>query len=247
VRVGVLEAECREQHRGFLSVCERGRPFVILKLASSMDGRIATASGESRWITGPEARAAVHRLRERVDAIVVGSGTALADDPALTARRAGRLVHAPIRVLVDSGLRVPPAAKLHRGEAERSWVLCASRAPASRRRRLAASGVRVLDVPARGQHLDLRRALRRLAREGLTEILVEGGGKLAGALLRAGLVDELHWFLAPRLLGCDARPALGALGLRELARAPELTEARVRCVGRDVEWVGRLGSGRRMR
>jgi len=134
VRLGVLEAECREQHRGFLSVCERGRPFVILKLASSLDGRIATASGESRWITGPKARAAVHRLRERVDAVVVGSGTALADDPQLTARRAGRLVHAPVRVLVDSRLRVPPAAKLHRGEAGQSWVLCASGAASSRRR-----------------------------------------------------------------------------------------------------------------
>jgi diaminohydroxyphosphoribosylaminopyrimidine deaminase/5-amino-6-(5-phosphoribosylamino)uracil reductase len=245
VRVGVLEAECREQHRGFLSVCESGRPFVILKLASSLDGRIATASGESRWITGSEARAAVHRLRERVDAVVVGSGTALTDDPELTARRAGRLVHAPIRVLVDSGLRVPPDAKLHRGEAGQSWVLCAPWAPASRRRGLAASGARLLDVPVRGQHLDLRRALRRLAREGLTEVLVEGGGTLAGELLRAGLVDEVHWFVAPRLLGGDARSALGALGLPALARAPELSEARVRRVGRDVQLVGRLRSGRR--
>jgi len=245
VRVGVLEPECREQHRGFLSVCECGRPFVILKLASSLDGRIATASGESRWITGPEARAAVHRLRERVDAVVVGSGTALIDNPELTARRDGRLVHAPIRVLVDSRLRVPPAAKLHRGEAGKSWVLCAPRAPASRRRGLAARGARVLDVPLRGRHLDLRRALRRLAREGLTEILVEGGGKLAGELLLKGLVDEVHWFMAPRLLGGDAWPALGALGLRTLARAPELTEARVRRVGRDIQLVGRLGSGRR--
>jgi diaminohydroxyphosphoribosylaminopyrimidine deaminase/5-amino-6-(5-phosphoribosylamino)uracil reductase len=218
---------------------------VILKLASSMDGRIATAGGGSRWITGPEARAAVHRLRERVDAVVVGSGTALTDDPELTARRAGRLVHAPIRVLVDSGLRVPPDAKLHRGKAGQSWVLCGPRAPASRRRGLAASGARLLDVPARGKFLDLRRALRRLAREGLTEVLVEGGGKLAGALLRAGLVDEVHWYVAPRLLGGDARPALGALGLRSLARAPQLAEARVRRVGRDVHWVGRLESGRR--
>jgi diaminohydroxyphosphoribosylaminopyrimidine deaminase/5-amino-6-(5-phosphoribosylamino)uracil reductase len=246
VRVGVLEAECREQHRGFLSVCELGRPFLILKLAASLDGRIATASGESRWITGPQARAAVHRLRERVDAVVIGSGTALSDDPELTARRDGRLVHAPIRVLVDSRLRVPPAAKLHRGEAGESWVLCARRAPAARRHRLATSGVRLLDVPLRGRHLDLRRALGRLAREGLTEVLVEGGGKLAGALLRAGLVDEVHWFLAPRLLGGDARPALDALGLRALARAPEFTEARLRRVGRDVQLVGRLGSGRRM-
>jgi len=245
VRVGVLDTECREQHRGFLSVCEHGRPFVILKLASSLDGRIASASGESRWITGPEARAAVHRLRERVDAVVVGSGTALSDDPELTARRDGRLVHAPIRVLVDSGLRVPPAAKLHRSEAGHSWVLCSRRAPAARRRGLAASGVRLLDVPVRGQHLDLRRALRRLAREGLTEVLVEGGGGLAGALLRAGLVDEVQWFMAPRLLGGDARPALGALGLRALARAPELARPRLRRVGRDVQLVGRLGAGRR--
>jgi diaminohydroxyphosphoribosylaminopyrimidine deaminase/5-amino-6-(5-phosphoribosylamino)uracil reductase len=245
VRVGVLEAECREQHRGFLSVCERRRPFVILKLASSMDGRIATASGESRWITGPAARAAVHRLRARVDAVVVGSGTALTDDPELTARRADRVVHEPIRVLVDSRLRVPAAAKLYQGETGKSWVLCAARAPAARRRQLAASGARLLDVPVRGRHLDLRKALRRLAREGLTEVLIEGGGELAGELLRAGLVDEVHWFVALRLLGGDARPALGALGVRTLARAPALTEARVRRVGRDLELVGRLGSDRR--
>jgi diaminohydroxyphosphoribosylaminopyrimidine deaminase/5-amino-6-(5-phosphoribosylamino)uracil reductase len=103
----------------------------------------------------------------------------------------------------------------------------------------------LLDVPVRGEHLDLRRALRRLAREGLTEVLVEGGGKLAGVLLQAGLVDEVHWFVAPRLLGGDARPALGALGLRTLARAPELSEARMRKIGRDVHWVGRLEAGRR--
>jgi diaminohydroxyphosphoribosylaminopyrimidine deaminase/5-amino-6-(5-phosphoribosylamino)uracil reductase len=156
-------------------------------------------------------------------------------------------VHTPIRVLIDSGLRVPSTAKLHRGEAGKSWVLCAPRAPASRRRRLAARGARLLDVPLRGKHLDLRRALQRLAREGLTEILVEGGGKLAGALLLAGLVDEVHWFMAPRLLGGDAWPALGALGLPALARAPELTETRVRRVGRDIQLVGRLGSGRRTR
>jgi diaminohydroxyphosphoribosylaminopyrimidine deaminase/5-amino-6-(5-phosphoribosylamino)uracil reductase len=245
VQLGVLEAKCREQHRGFLSVCERGRPFVILKLASSLDGRIATASGESRWITGPAARAAVHRLRERVDAVVVGSGTALSDDPALTARRDRRVVHAPIRVVVDSGLRVPPAAKLHRARAGESWVLCAPRAPAVRRRRLAAAGVRLIDVPRRGRHLDLRRALRTLAREGLTEVLVEGGGKLAGALLRTRLVDEVRWFVAPRLLGGDARPALGPLGLRVLERGPQLEDIFLRRVGRDVELVGRLGSGRR--
>ncbi len=199
VEVGVLEDECRQQHRGFLSVCERGRPFVSLKLASTLDGRIATASGQSRWISGPEARAVVHRLRARSDAVMVGSATALADDPALTARRAGRVVHRP-------------------------------------RRRLEDRGVRVLEVPLRDGHVDLGRGLRRLAREGVTEVLVEGGGELAAGLMRRGLVDELHWFSAPRLLGGDAIPALGALGVSTLARAPRLEDVRVRRVGRDV-WV----------
>jgi diaminohydroxyphosphoribosylaminopyrimidine deaminase/5-amino-6-(5-phosphoribosylamino)uracil reductase len=240
VRVGVLEAECREQHRGFVSVCQRGRPFVMLKLASSLDGRIAVASGESRWITGPAARAEVHRLRARVDALLVGSGTALADDPELTARRDGRVVHRPVRVLVDARLRVPADARLHRGGEGRSWVLCGSTAAAARRRALAAAGARVLEVPLRGRHVDLRRALRRLAREGLTEILVEGGGELAAALLRALLVDEVHWFTAPRLIGSDGRPALGALGVGSLAAAPGLTRAQVRRLGGDVHLVGRI-------
>jgi diaminohydroxyphosphoribosylaminopyrimidine deaminase/5-amino-6-(5-phosphoribosylamino)uracil reductase len=240
VRVGVLEAECREQHRGFVSVCQRGRPFVSLKLASSLDGRIAVASGESRWITGPAARAEVHRLRARVDALLVGSGTALADDPELTARRDGRVVRRPLRVLVDSQLRVPAGARLHRGGEGRSWVLCGRTAAASRRRALAAAGVRLLEVPLRGRHVDLSRALRRLAREGLTEILVEGGGELAAALLRAGLVDEVHWFTAPRLIGGDGRPALGALGAGRLSAAPGLAQARVSRLGGDVHVVGRL-------
>ncbi len=240
VELGVLEGECREQHRGFLSVCRRGRPFVVLKLASSLDGRIATAAGESRWITGPEARAAVHRLRARMDAVMVGAETALADDPELTARRGDRVVHRPVRVVVDSRLRVPPRARPYRGEAGRSWVLCAPRAPSARRRALEAGGVRVLEVPARAGGVDLSRALRLLAREGLGELLVEGGGKLAAALLRGGLVDELHWFSAPRLLGGDGRPALGELGVRVLSRAPALHDVRMRRVGRDLHWTGRL-------
>jgi diaminohydroxyphosphoribosylaminopyrimidine deaminase/5-amino-6-(5-phosphoribosylamino)uracil reductase len=238
VSVGVLEAECREQHRGFLSVCERGRPFVVAKLASSLDGRIATASGASRWITGPEARALVHRLRGRVDAVVVGSGTALADDPELTARRGDRVVHRPVRVVLDSGLRVSPRARLYRGEAGRSWVLCAPRAPAARRRALEASGVVVLDVSERAGGLDLRRALRSLAKEGLTEILVEGGGRLVASLLRGGFVDELHWFTAARLIGGDGAPALDSLGVGRLEQAPRLADLRVRRVGEDLHWVG---------
>ena len=244
VRLGVLEAECRVQHRGFLSVCQKGRPFVTLKLASSLDGRIATASGESRWITGAESRAAVHRLRARVDGIMVGSETVLADDPELSARSGRRILHRPIRVLVDSRLRVPPDARLYRGEPGQTWVLCAKQAPASRRRALAERGARVLEVPSRKAQLDLRRAVAALGRAGLTEVLVEGGGQLAAALLRDALVDEVHWFVAARLLGQDGRPALGALGTNALARTPRLQQVRVRRIGDDVHVRGPLGAAR---
>jgi len=232
VASGVLEADCREQHRGFLSVHQSGRPFVALKLAASLDGRIATASGESRWITSERARVTVHALRARTDAIVVGSGTAVADDPELTARRGAEVIHRPVRVLVDSLLRAPATLRLFRdGFAERTWVLCSARAPKDRRRALAATGARLIEVRASGGHLRLSDALGRLAREGLTEVLVEGGGGLAAALLRGGFVDEIHWLVAPRLLGADGVPALGPLGLRRLQDAPALEAVEVRVLG----------------
>jgi diaminohydroxyphosphoribosylaminopyrimidine deaminase/5-amino-6-(5-phosphoribosylamino)uracil reductase len=234
VSVGVLEEECRRLHRGFLSVCERGRPFVSLKLASTLDGRIATAEGESRWITGEASRAVVHRLRSRTDAILIGSETALADDPELTARRNDHIVHRPVRVLVDSRLRVPASAHLFRSEASRTWVLCASKAPVRKRRVLVDAGARLLDVRLRGRYLDLERALSLLARSGLTEVLVEGGGRLAAALLREDLVDEVHWFAAPKLLGDDGRSALGSLAVGSLSDALALENVQVRRVGDDL-------------
>ena len=235
VEVGVLEEACRYQHRGFLSCLERGRPWVALKLAASLDGRIATSRGESRWITGEGSRARVHALRARADAIVVGSGTALTDDPELTARRNGRVVRRPIRVLVDSGLSVPAGRRLFRGrEAANTWVLAAPRAPAERRRRLEARGVRVLSIPRRGGHLDLTRALARLAQEGLTSLFVEGGGGLAAALFREGLIDELHWFAAPALIGGDGRPAVAALKLPRLSSRIRFETRSLKRVGEDL-------------
>jgi diaminohydroxyphosphoribosylaminopyrimidine deaminase/5-amino-6-(5-phosphoribosylamino)uracil reductase len=243
VELGVLEAECREQHRGFLRELETGRPFVALKLASTLDGRIATRTGESRWITGSEARKVVQRLRARVDAVVVGSGTARADDPELFARRGDKIVHQPIRVVLDTRLRVPPSARLFREHPDRTWVLCAHAAPAARRRSLERQGVGVHSVPLRGKRLDLVRAFERLAKEGLRDVLVEGGGLVAAGLLGAGLVDELHWFLAPRWIGADGRPALGTMGIDALASAGTLRGVEVRRVGRDVHVRGRVGGG----
>jgi diaminohydroxyphosphoribosylaminopyrimidine deaminase/5-amino-6-(5-phosphoribosylamino)uracil reductase len=245
VELGLLERECREQHRGFLCQLAAGRPFVSLKLAATLDGRIATAAGESRWITGPAARASVHALRRRVDAIWVGAQTALDDDPELTARAGRRVLHRPIRIVADTRLRLPPTARLLRGAPGSTWVLCGAGASRVRRRALEAAGARVLELARDGDQLDLRRALRRLGREGLTEILVEGGGRLAAGLVRRGLVDELHWFTAPMLLGGDGRAALGPLALRSLASAPRLAEVSLRRLGADAHWVGRFAPAAR--
>jgi diaminohydroxyphosphoribosylaminopyrimidine deaminase/5-amino-6-(5-phosphoribosylamino)uracil reductase len=235
VRVGVREAECALQHRGFVSVQERGRPWVALKLAATLDGRIATARGESRWITSPAARALVHRLRDAADAVMIGSGTARADDPALTVRRGRGPARAPVRVLVDSGLAAPARSRLFQDAfAARTWLLTAKghapRALALRRAR----GARVLELAPRGGHLSLARALAKLAREGLTFVLAEGGGGLAAALLRERLVDEIHWFVAPSLLGGDARPALAALAVERLAARIGFARVQVRRVGPDL-------------
>lgn len=245
VETGVLAEACRYQHRGFVSVQERRRPWVALKLAATLDGRIATRRGDSRWITGAAARAVVHRLRDEADAVMVGSRTAIADDPQLTVRRDGRFRRCPVRVLVDGRLAVPASAKLlSDAHASRTWILTAAAAPAGRRRSRLELGARLVDVPLRGGHVDLRRGLRRLAQEGLTLLLVEGGGDLAAALLGAGLVDEIHWFAAPSLLGGDARAALGALAVDRLADRPQLEVRSVRRVGEDLYLQAQVG-GRR--
>jgi len=251
VHVGVCEDACREQHRGFFSLCDRGRPFVTLKLATSLDARIATASGESRWITGEASRAWVHRMRARHDAVMVGSQTALADDPELTARRGRKIVHRPVRVLVDSKLRLAPDAKLYRGLLPRSgrdvadfetWVFCGARARG--RAAVRATGARLVDSPVLGRHLDLSRVLGTLGKAGLTSVFVEGGGGLAAALLRVNRVDEIHWIQAPRLIGGDGRAALGSLALERLRDAVELTDVRVRRRGEDIHIQARIPGAR---
>ena len=240
VTTGVLKAECLIQHRGFISVCERGRPYVTLKLATSLDGRIALANGESRWITSPESREFVHRLRDENDAVMVGSGTARADDPELNVRRGDRIARTPVRLLVDGGNRVSPSSRLfdcdRGGE---TWVLCRKGARGLQRTRAKAS--RVLEISHSDDgFIDLPRAFQRLGKEGLTSVLVEGGGRLAAALLRANLVDEVHWMLAPTLIGGDGRAGLGALELSLLADAISIDPIRVVRRGPDLHVHGRI-------
>jgi diaminohydroxyphosphoribosylaminopyrimidine deaminase/5-amino-6-(5-phosphoribosylamino)uracil reductase len=241
VAVGVLREACLHQNRGFLTHLASGRPRVALKLAASIDGRIATRRGESRWITGKAARALVHELRAGFDALAVGSGTARADDPLLTVRRPGRKERAPVRVLFDASLAVPARARLFQdAHAASTWLLTRRGHAAAAQRSRTARGARWLEVARRGAHLDLAKAISRLGSEGLTSLWVEGGGGLAAALLRAGLVDEVHWFSAPSLLGGDARAAIGALGIRRLDERVALEVQEVRQIGPDLYVQARL-------
>lgn len=243
VVTGVLEEECRHQHRGFLSVYERGRPWVTLKLATTLDGRIATGTGESRWITGPESRAFVHRLRDRNDAVMVGSETAMADDPELSVRRDGRVVREPVRLLLDGRLRAPAGLRMLRGSAAAgTWVLCRARTPGIRALRDRVGRVLALP-PGPDGHVALEPAFRALAEQGLTRVLVEGGGELAAALLRADLVDEVHWMLALKLIGGDGRSGLGALELAHLSDAVHIDPVQIRRRGEDLHVHGIIRRG----
>lgn len=243
VSSGILKEECQHQHRGFISVCELGRPRVTLKMATTLDGRIALASGESRWITSAASREFVHRLRDRNDAVMVGSETARADDPRLDVRRGGRVLRTPIRILLDGRLRVPTSSRLYEcDEDAQTWVVCREGARGIRRVRQAAS--RLFEFsPGEDGFVDLAEVFRRLAREGLTTVLVEGGGRLAAALLRANLVDEVHWMLAPKLIGGDGRGALGPLGLERLSDVFSIEEMRVTRRGGDLHVQGLIRRG----
>jgi diaminohydroxyphosphoribosylaminopyrimidine deaminase/5-amino-6-(5-phosphoribosylamino)uracil reductase len=206
-----------------------------LKLAATLDGRIATAKANRAGSPDPPRARPCTGCGRRTDAIWVGAATALADDPELTARARGRVVHRPVRLVADTRLRLPPSARMLRGAPGQTWVLCGPDAPRARRRALEAAGARVLELACEGEGLDLRRALRRLGREGLTEILVEGGGRLAAGCcaLARGRAALVHGAARDRR---DGRAALGELGVRALAAAPRLGDVSLRRVGDDAHW-----------
>ncbi|MFP4002491.1 MAG: bifunctional diaminohydroxyphosphoribosylaminopyrimidine deaminase/5-amino-6-(5-phosphoribosylamino)uracil reductase RibD [Alphaproteobacteria bacterium] len=236
VRTGVLEAEARRVAAGFLSRIERGRPLVTLKLATSLDGRIATASGHSRWITGPEARARGHLLRARHDAILIGSGTALADDPALTCRLPGLEARSPVRVVMDGQLRLPPDSALACTARETPvWLVTRAGHEGAALSRLKERGVNVIEIEGpQGAPLEPAHVLSMLAERGITRLLVEGGARVASAFWKAHLVDRVIWFRAPLALGGDSRPAIEALNLAGPDAAPRLTRRAVHACGEDM-------------
>lgn len=222
VEVGLLEAEARRVNAGFTKRLERGLPLVTVKLATTLDGRIATRTGESQWITGPEARRMAHALRGSHDAVMAGSGTLLADDPELTCRLPGYAPVPTVRVIADARLRTPLGARLFNAEAP-AWIATRPGHDPAALAALEQRGAEFIDVaPAPGGGLEPEPLLRALAARGITRLMVEGGAILAASLLRAGLVDRLAWFVAPSLIGGDGLSGFESLGVDSLADMPRL-------------------------
>ena len=229
VAVGLMADQARALNRGFLSRVERGRPFVRVKLAASLDGRTAMANGESKWITGEAARADVQQWRARAGAILTGAATVLADDPQLTARPGQGEFLPPLRVVLDARLRTLERARVREGDAPTLYLHDAAvSAPAL-------EGVEFAAAPLQQDgRFDLQAVMALLGARGINEVHVEAGPTLCGALLKAGLADELLLYIAPLLMGDGARPLLAGLGIEHMAQAMALETIDARMLGKDL-------------
>ncbi len=231
VDTDVEAAEAAVDHAGFFLRVQSGRPFVTLKLATTLDGRIATRTGESRWITGPEARRAVHALRARHDAVMVGAGTVRADDPQLTVRNMG-VAQQPVRVVVSQGLNLPATAQMFATtDIAPVWVCHGPGADAAD---FVGQGAVSLPCEVGEGQVRVSSLLAALGREGLTRVFCEGGGALAASLLRAGCVDQLELFQAGKIIGGDGFAALGSLGWSVLGDCPAFDCVQQRRIGADI-------------
>lgn len=235
VEIGLLADEARALNAGFLSRIERARPLVFLKLAATLDGRIATQTGESRWITGPEARRRVHLMRAQSDAIMVGAGTARADDPMLDVRDLGLANRAPVRVIADGALSLPLTGRLATtARSQPLWVLHRKGVDPHRVHALGDLGAQPIETADDDGVLSMTDALTAMATRGITRLMVEGGGRIAASLLSAGLVDEIEMFSAGKTIGNDGIPAVQGFGLTQLGDAPHFSLKGIEMLGNDT-------------
>ncbi len=244
VQSGLLEAEARRLNQAWFHWTATGRPWVLAKAACSLDGKIATAGGESQWLTGEAARAFGHRLRHRVDAIVVGIATALADDPQLTTRWPGRKARGkdPIRIVLDSRLRLPLSARLlHLDSPAPTWVACTAPAPPEQRRALEDQGAQVLELPQEAGRVSLPALLDLLGARQVQSLLVEGGAEVLGAFFDQKLVQQFNFFYAPKILGGIKAPGMvGGQGVTHLGEAHIARNLSIRLLGGDLLVSGDL-------
>jgi diaminohydroxyphosphoribosylaminopyrimidine deaminase/5-amino-6-(5-phosphoribosylamino)uracil reductase len=230
-----MEQQARQVNEGFLSRIERGRPFVRVKIAASLDGGTAMRAGESQWITGAPARQDVQRLRSACGAIMTGVGTVLADDPSLAVRDQAAVSRPPLRVIVDSGLRTPPGAKMLRLPGDTA-IFCIDD---GNREALAAAGANIYRTHAHRDRVDLFAVLSQLAEQGVNDLLVEAGPELSGSLLAASLVDELVIYQAPHIMGSETLRMFATPGRLALRDRLNLKIVDVRLLGRDLRITAR--------
>lgn len=235
VKWGIQEAQCKLLNEAFITFIEKKRPFVIMKAATSLDGKIATGSGDAKWITSEESRLLVHRLRNEVDAILVGIGTVLQDDPQLTTRLPKGKGRNPVRVVLDSRLRTPVSAKVADASSDSSTILVVSEdIPESRKKPFLSRGVEVIAVSKRENGLNLLDLLTKLARRGIVSLLVEGGGSVFSSFLNAGLIDKYYLFYAPIIVGGDrAFEMAGGCGVELIKDARRLERLKIKRIGQD--------------
>jgi diaminohydroxyphosphoribosylaminopyrimidine deaminase/5-amino-6-(5-phosphoribosylamino)uracil reductase len=233
---GMREAEARRLNESFLKFIRTKRPFVVLKMAATLDGRIAASTGDARWVTGEAARAQVHRLRHAMDAIMVGVGTVKADDPELTARLADGQGVDPMRLVLDTRLTMSKRAKvLTQASTAPTYVVCGPEASDVDRRRLAASGAHIMDASVKKGHIDIVALMAQLGKMGVTSLLIEGGAQVAGSALAADIVDKVVLFYAPKLLGGDdGVPMFRGQGPAWMKDALALHDLTVSMVGEDI-------------
>lgn len=242
VTAGCLERQAGQLNDSYIHRMRTGRPFVVLKMAMTLDGKTATAAGESQWITGPDARRHAHRLRSQADAIMVGINTVLADDPQLTVRLGRPGARQPLRVIMDSALKIPLTARVvSRRSRQGTLIATTRRAPQARLARFRRRGISVLVLPGEKRGVSLRACLRQLARMGVNRLLIEGGSELAASALQAGVVNRLHLYIAPRLLGgTDAKGVIGGPSPHSLARAHSVSHLSTKKIGSDLLIEGTL-------
>jgi len=247
VTTGILEAEARKLNEAFVKHIATGLPFVTLKIAQTLDGKIATASGESKWITGEEARTEGHRLRHMNDAILVGINTVLADDPALTARIPGS--RDPVRVVVDSSLRIPITARLlTRTVSAKTIVAALPHAPKVKMKKLIAAGAEVIVTRSKNGRVDLRDLMRKLAKRNIMSVLIEGGAEINASACKSGIVDKVVLFIAPLLMtGRDSLCSIGGTAPETLLQAFKILDITTQFIGQDLMITGYIEQKSRVR